>query len=62
MEKGDLEPHWVKRFHYTKFDFTSWQFAILYRNPFAIIRARMVWLCGGLGLRIVRRTTKADLD
>lgn len=52
----------MKRFRYTKFDFKSWQFAILYRNPLAIIRARMVWLCGGLGLRIVRRTTKADLD
>lgn len=52
----------MKRFRYTTLDFRSWKFAIVYRNPFAIIRARMIWLCTALDLRIVRRTTKADLD
>ena len=52
----------MKRFRYTKLPFTSWKFAIVYRNPFAIIRARMIWLCTEVDIRIVCRTTRADLD
>lgn len=43
----------MRRYTYTKYLFNSWQFALLHRNPYVIIKARMLWICTGHDTRIV---------
>lgn len=43
----------MRRYRYTKYPFDSWQFILLYRNPFYVTKARMIWICTGFETRIV---------